>query len=201
MISPFYANNAHALTHLNGLTRDLNKIEKHPTYSKALATYRNAREKLLDINAWKYDSRLKDFGYALMDENGKLKFGFAGDGDYIRFKAATSDEDYSWVLIERILEVGNGDWQSFAMRLREIIPTEGGTPLRAAKHTPNTNTLIMERKGNKIIAYMHQRNVELGKQINHQNVFTRLRHLLFANSNHSNTDNQHWETLIDIIVE
>lgn len=195
--------NSHVLTldYLQGLTKDINKTVKRASYSEAVNIYRKAKEKLLDVSAWNEDPRLHEFDYTLMDSSGNLKRDFACEGDYIRFKLNPIENKLCWVKIERILEVSHHDWKSFAIRLEPMAnPAEAKTLIPWPIPSVNqTNTLIIERTGNKVVSFLHQRTNDIKVNKQRFGIISKF-FRLFSGGKEQNCEMHSWENIVDTIL-
>jgi hypothetical protein len=197
MTTASITNQAFSTATLKDLTRDINRIVKRPSYDQAVSIYCKARERLLDVDAWKSDSRLKEFDYTLLSNTGQRKTGFATEGDFIKYKSTGLPGELNCVKIERILEVSHDDWKSFAMRFKAVRHSE---ELSNASEF-ETNTIVLERSGNKVVSYLHQRVKDTGIHQPRNGIFSGFWKIFTGNAPHTGTQTHNWETLIDVILE
>ena len=197
MMTTSFVNHELPQGYLKDITRDINKIVKRLTYNEAVAIYRRAREKLLDVSAWQNDPRLKEFEYTLISPAGEPRTGFAMEGDFIRYKSPERPDEFNWVKVERILEVNHNDWKSFAIRFRSIEHPGEFCILNDAE----TNTIIIERSGNKVVSYVHQHLKDSEMHQSGEGIFSRIRKMLTPTVKDNDTTAHNWETLIGVILE
>ncbi len=129
----------------------------------AIALFKAAKQKLLDVNNWHQLCGNSSAVFQLTDEKGNPVHRSARLGDHFQIDIPgpgnATGEGKDWVQIEAIEHSSEGDKEVIAIRVR---PTDN--PLNAKKDVAHfftdeaSSTFSVTREGNKIIAAVNGRN-------------------------------------------
>lgn len=127
--------------------------------------FRQARERLLDVNSWHELSGKALAEFQLTDPNGNAIHEKAQEGFFIRIDIpgpGTKDGDgFDWVQIEELAEYTNGPVESFAIRVRPARnPSSGKSAVAHFYSAESTSTFTVTREDNRVTAAIYDRNTK-----------------------------------------
>lgn len=192
--------------HDEGIQKDLQHHIAAPTREDAEDMFVSAKDRLLDVNAWRVRSGLLSATFALADGHGKPLKRPAHKGDHIKIDipgpgSATGD-GYDWVQIEALEydDYPDLDLETMAMQVRPC----SNPAAKSDEHTAHffgrlaTSMFVIERRGVVLTAYYHGRNEVPNTDAG---LIDEVRNMAVAAGAYLGLSDLQWGTLIKGLVE
>lgn len=178
-------------------------IELHEE-AEAKAFFSKVKDRLQNVNKWKEYAEDISATFQLVNHEGAEVQRLAQKGDYLKIDipgpGTTSGGGYDWVQIEEIESRSTPDGESFGFRVRPTDnPQSRKVDVAHFYSKESTSSFIVERKGNKITASIHDRNTKPNKDA--ETTADKIRDTVVGAAGVLSFSKIQWENLTDGLVK
>jgi hypothetical protein len=151
--------------HHTGRIIDTVKAIECPTVEEAKAFFKEAQNRLLQVNRWHEIMGGPTAMFKVTDQDGNEADRMVRKGDYFKINipgpGPSAGEGYDWVQVEEVRTVSEGDMESTGIRVRPSSDPRNENPHVAHFYSEeSTSNFIVTREGKKITAGIYDRNTK-----------------------------------------
>ncbi|HZI25909.1 MAG TPA: hypothetical protein VFD46_12575 [Chryseolinea sp.] len=133
--------------------------------TEAQSFFAEVKNRLQNVNHWKEYAGNLSATFQLVDQSGGKVNRAVQKGDYFKIDipgpGTTSGEGYDWVQVEEVEHATTPDGERFGFRVRPTDnPQNNKQDVAHFYSEESTSSFIIERKGSKITASVHDRNTK-----------------------------------------
>ncbi|HEY9049215.1 MAG TPA: hypothetical protein VIN08_25110 [Ohtaekwangia sp.] len=165
--------------------------------------FKTAKERLQSIHSWHTIARNLSATFRLVDASGIDLYRAPREGDYFKIDipgpGSIEGEGYDWVKIEAVESNAADENENYSFRVRPAGNPQTASGNTAHFYSPDsTSTFIVSRWRNKVIAAIHDRNIEPNKDAD--SAIDKLRDRVIGTAGVISFSKIQWQGLTDGIV-
>jgi hypothetical protein len=172
--------------------------------NSAKALFAEVKDRLQNVNRWREYAGNFSATFQVVDPSGKEVDRKVAKGDYFKIDipgpGSESGKGYDWVCVEEIEHKSSADSEQFGFRVRPTDNPQGQKSDVAHFYSDeSTSSFLVERKGNKIIASVHDRNTKPNTDAN--TAADKIRHTVVGTAGVLSFSKIQWQKLTDGLLK